>query len=182
MNLSENKAVALIALVGVIISAVISYVVSSHQASISISNLETELKSKYNVKLYEKRIEKYPELYEIVSSLGKDIRKIELTHNILKERLLEIDEWDSKNAILLSPSSIELILEMRNILDGYTNFDPNYEPTKQVGRAAREIIFESALRLEEAIKKELGVYDVSGYHNPTLQKNYPKSWEYVQEK
>ena len=182
MNLSDNKTVALIALGGVIFSAAISYIVSNHQASVSISNLETELESKYNVKLYEKRLEKYPELYEIVSHLGKDIRRIELPYSVLKDRLLELDEWDSKNAILLSQSSIELILEMRNILDGYTNFDQNYQPSKQVGREAREKIFKSALRLEEAIKKEIGIYNVKGYHNPILQKDYPKSWEQVQEK
>jgi hypothetical protein len=181
-RLTEKTFIAFIALSGVIFSAIVSYFVSTHQANVSVQNFHKELENRYNQKLYEKRLSEYPRLYEIVSNLGKDIRKIQLKHKILKERLTEIDEWDSQNAILLSPTGISLILELRDILDGYTNFDPDYDPNKQVGVAARESIFTAALSLEEALKIEIGVYDAKGYHNPPLPKNYPTSWEHVKEK
>ena len=181
MKLSEKTTIALIAFSGVVFFAFVSFFISTYQAKVSVGNLQKELENRYNEKLYEKRLMEYPKLYEIVSSLGKDIRKIELPHQILKKRLIEIDNWDSQNAILLSPSGIELILELRNLLDGYTNFDPNYDPNKQVGRKAREKIFLAALNLEEALKKEIGVYDAKSYHNPPLPENYPQSWELIKE-
>jgi len=180
-KLTEKSFIALIALSGVIFSAILSYFVSTHQANISVQNFHKELENRYNQKLYEKRLTEYPKLYAIVSNLGKDIRKIDLKHITLKDRLIEIDQWDSLNAILLSPTGISLILELRDILDAYTNFDPDYDPNKQVGVSARERIFTAALNLEEALKIEIGVYDAKGYHNPPLPKNYPQSWEHVKE-
>lgn len=177
--MTEKVIVALIALTGVLISGLLSFYISSNQVKTTVKNLKIELKSKYNEKLYAKRLDNYPKLYKSISDLGKDLRKVELIFSVLKNRLEEIEKWDSENAILLSPSSTALILDLRNILDSYTNFDPKYNGEKQVGRIARENIFESALNLEQAIKKEIGVYDIEGYHNPSLPKSYPHSWKYL---
>jgi len=179
--MSEKTTVALIALSGVVFSGLLSFFVSQHQADLSVHNLSVELESKYNEKLYESRLDAYPKLYETVSNLGKDIRKISLPRSVLAERLQEIDLWDSQYAILLSPSSLELILNLRNILDGYTNFDPHYDSKEQVGRKNREVIFEASLRLEQALKKEIGVYDAKSYHQPNLSEAYPHSWKYISE-
>lgn len=179
MQLSDTTIVALIALSGVVLSAFVSYLVSSRQADLAVNNLKTELESRYNQKLYEKRLDAYPYLYKILSDLGKDLRKIELPHSKLKDRLEEIDKWDSSYAILLSSAGIAVILDLRNILDSYTNFDPNYVPEAQVSRKSRKNIFNSALRLEQQLKKEIGVYDSEGYHNPPLENQYPHSWKYL---
>jgi hypothetical protein len=39
----------------------------------------------------------------------------------------------------------------------------------------------SALRLEQTIKKEIGVYDATGYFNPPAALDYPHSWEYLED-
>ncbi len=182
MKISENITVALIAVIGVLISGVLSFFVSTYQSEVAIESLSAEIESKYNEKLYEKRLNTYPDLYRILSDLGKDLRKVELTNATLVKRLEEINEWDSKFAILLSPSSIALILDLRNVLDENTNFVPNFDPDKQVGRAVREAVFEAVLRIEQTIKKEIGVYDAEGYHNPKNADRYPYSWKYLQEK
>ncbi|WP_054029603.1 cell division protein FtsQ [Desulfatitalea tepidiphila] len=180
MKFSETTTVALIALSGVLVSAFVSYIVSSNQADLTVNNLKVELESRFNQKLYEKRLEAYPSLYKVLSDLGKDLRAIDLPYSKLKNRLNEIDKWDSSNAILLSHSGIVNILELRNILDENTNWNPKYEPDAQVNKDLRQSIFDATLKLEEQLKEEIGIYDAEGYHNPPLSTMYPHSWKYIE--
>ncbi len=48
MEFSDTTIVAFIALSGVLISAFVSYFVSSRQADLSVNNLKVELESRYN--------------------------------------------------------------------------------------------------------------------------------------
>lgn len=95
--MSNEIVPALIALIGVGGSAAISYAVSSRQSSIELQKLRTSLQTELGSKLYEKRLEVYPELYAQLSTLAKLIEFGKVTSKDLKEIFATIQEWDTKN-------------------------------------------------------------------------------------
>jgi hypothetical protein len=64
----------LITLIGVIISVSVSYLINAIQTKQQIANLRLELEHRYTSKLYEKRLEAYPKLYQVTNELGRAIR------------------------------------------------------------------------------------------------------------
>jgi len=179
MQITVKTTVTLIVLSGIIASAFISYIVSSRQAESAVNKLAVEFETRYNQKLYEKRLDAYPSLSKALNDLGRDLRQVDLTYSRLKSSLEEIDRWDGSYAILLNTSAAANILELQNILDGYSIFDPDYVPNAQVDRESREAIFNAALRLEKQLKKDIGIYDTEGYYDLPLQTLYPPGWKYL---
>lgn len=151
MKLPDNVIVALIALSGVLLSGLVSFVVSSVQSNAAASNLRLEVEQRYNQKLFEKRLDTYPGLYRATSDLGKDLELPDLHYKTFLKSRERIDQWDSQNAVLVSPSVIELLLHLRNTL---SEMALGRDQKALVTRADRELVFKTALRLEEAIRNE----------------------------
>lgn len=166
--------VGLIALLGVFVSAVVSAGVAIVQTRRSEKNLRIELEKKFNEHLYKKRIEVYPELYFAISELGKYIRKPEMKYSEANLTLNRIEEWDSKFAIFVSPMIINLLLKMRNNIVRTETNDPN----SIISDYDREEMFKNALRLEQALKNEIGVYSLDGYHQEDVNNLRLHSWKY----
>lgn len=179
MKIPDNVVVALIALSGVLISGLVSFVVSSVQSNASAANLRLEVEQRYNQKLYEKRLEAYPLLYRATSDLGKNLELADLRYKRFTKSRERIDQWDSQHAVLVSPSVIALLLELRNTL---TDMALAREQDALVSSADRKLVFGAALKLEQAIRNEIGVYAVGGFHNALIQEQYPHSWKYLQGK
>ena len=55
---------ASIALIGVIVSVLISFFTSRRQANIEVEKLRTEIHQDFSLRLFEKRLEHYPDLYQ----------------------------------------------------------------------------------------------------------------------
>ena len=179
MKLPDNIVVALIALSGVLMSGLVSFVVSSLQSNTTASNLRVEVEQRYNQKLFEKRLETYPLLYRATSDLGKDLELPDLRYKVFLKSRERIDQWDSQNAVLVSPSVIALLLQLSNTL---TDMALGRDQEALVTRGDRELVFEAALRLEQAIRNEIGVYAIHGFHNAPIQEQYPHSWKYLPSK
>jgi hypothetical protein len=168
---------ALIAVLGVLASAFVSIRVSRAQSEIVRRNLLLEFHHKFNDRLYEKRIEVYPALYLALSKLGKRFRANDLSRGDFGAALREIEEWDSNNAIYVSPSIVALLLNIRNKLAHALRFAEN-----PVGVSERDSIFDAALRLEQALREEIGVYSVVSFHNAALYEGPLHSWRSPQRK
>ena len=179
MKLPDNIVVALIAFSGVLMSGLVSFIVSSVQSNTSAANLRLEVEQRYNQKLYEKRLEAYPLLYRVTSNLGKDLELLDLRYKLVAKSRERVDQWDTQYAVLVSPAVIALLLQLRNTL---TDMALAREQDAPVSRADRELVFIAALRLEQAIRNEIGVYAVGGFHNAPIQDQYPHSWKYLPSK
>ena len=116
MKLPDNIIVALIALSGVLMSGLVSFLVSSVQSNTAAANLRVEVEQRYNQKLYEKRLEAYPLLYGATSALGKDLEVPDLRYKLFAKSRERIDRWDTQYAVLVSPAVIALLLQLRNTL------------------------------------------------------------------
>jgi hypothetical protein len=103
-----------------------------------------------------------------------DLRYKELLR--LRER---INHWDSEDAVLVSPTVIALLLQLRNTL---TDMALGRKQDALMTRADRKLVFDAALRLEQAIRNEIGVYTVGGFHNAPINEEQPHSWKYLPSK
>jgi hypothetical protein len=154
--------VSLISLAGVIVSLLISYLVSNRQAKIQIESLRYQLAQSYTEKLYLKRLEVYPVLYEIISSFAKRIRHEAISQKELRAFAEKINEWDSKHALLTSAFTVQQLITLRKALrslevSGEERFSKD---------TLYKTVFPLILDLELAMKTELGVFASDGYHSP----------------
>lgn len=151
---------ATISTIGAVVSAIFSFVVSW-----SIANsTRLQLQQRFNEQLYRRRLECYPGLYEALGAIGKRLRMADLKVGEFVSGLRAIEDWDNKYAVYVSASVVDLLLNVRNTLASFDSRAGSEFPTDQ----DRQRVFDALLRLEQALKYELGVYSIRDYHNPRL--------------
>jgi hypothetical protein len=154
--------VSLISLGGVVVSLLISYLVSGRQIKAQIESLRYQMAQNYTEKLYLKRLEVYPALYEVISSFAKRIRREALSHREIKAFGEKIDEWDNKHALLASAFTVQQLIALRKALRTLEG-SKDEKISKDV---LYQTLFPLILELELAMKTELGVFASDGYHSP----------------
>lgn len=173
-EIPKEVVVGLVAFVGVFISTAASVLISRWQAARALETHTAELEFKYNSALFERRITIYPDLYFALSELGKAYSYDTMSQPDVALALKRIDEWDSRNAIFVSPAVVELLLGIRGELCRHSQCDPSTVYTHDV----RKQIFEGALRLEQALRNEIGVYAAKGFHGAPISKAPLHSFRY----
>ena len=150
--MSEEYFSALVAIIGVITSAIISYYVSKKNTQIEYE----KLRKQFIQKLFDKRIEVYPSLYYILSSFQKLIKSGNANKENFDSFFNAYQDWDSKFAIFMSPATVvELYM-----LYAYAR-DEGWKEDEALTELLPRMI-----RVEHALKTELGIFDTSEYHNP----------------
>jgi hypothetical protein len=168
---------ALIAVVGVFGSALVSYFISGKQALIETQKLRTELQAALGGKLYEKRLETYPHLYAHISRLGKSIKGGTVTRTAIEQCFEAFQEWDSEHAILFGAGTGKLAYRL----------DKTLRETAAMADEELAITFASEAnlksfrrRLEEfelALKYELGTYH---FESPTSLREAEQFSSYIE--
>ena len=147
---------ALIALVGVAGSAGISYIVSFRQSSIELQKLRTELQTQLGSKLYEKRLEVYPELYVQLSTLVKIIEFGHITNKNLQDVFSRIQEWDTSNSIFFSSQTGYVCYRFRLMLADLVEQTDESLQQRFCNYAEKKELKDKIHELELALKHELG--------------------------
>ena len=107
---------ALIALGGVILSVIISYLTSQRQIKIEVEKHRAELRKVFGGKLYDRRFEVYPEVYSYLSKFIKVIRCGKINTEAVSELFNQLQEWDSKNSIVFSAYTGHVCASIRYLL------------------------------------------------------------------
>lgn len=166
---------ALIAFAGVFLSLVISYVTSTRQANIETGKLRTEIEQKFGYKLFEKRLEVYPELYRYLSDFIKEIQFGKVDHSALERFFSQFLEWDSRYSIFFSGSTGEIVYKFRlQIAELMTKTNNELEELYSTSNSLRELRH-SVQELELCLKNELGIY---AFESPTEVKNFKRFRSY----
>ncbi|MFZ4729197.1 MAG: hypothetical protein ACOYMQ_11120 [Pseudanabaena sp.] len=167
-------------LISSLIAALVSFFVTTYQT-------RNQVTQSFSIKLFEKRIDAYKELYRILSKFIKDIefkKLADLNEPDLRGKLLkyleEIEEWDSYNAIYMSDTPwIEGNEEFTTIAIAYNLRRNMYAllETSDVNRLKEacnssrglesEVLIDKIAALETALKREIGVYEIPLY--PTMR-------------
>lgn len=113
--------VAIIALIGVMFSALVSYLVSHQETSTAMRQVREERIQEIGVTVLEKRIELYPELYGYLSTFFKTMKFGTLSPKAVKNLFSQLDKWSQQNAIFYSEStdyiSYQLYKELARLKD-----------------------------------------------------------------
>jgi hypothetical protein len=161
--MSTEILVSLIALAGVIVSVIISYIASQRQIRTEINNSRLQIKHAYATKLFENRFSTYPQLFEITSSFVAKIRYSTIKKSDLNDFLEKIHNWDSRNSIFLSAMTTKRLFRVIRL--AHQLQDSNDDVLEKGGLIERFIPLLAELEL--SLKTELGVFSQVDFHNPT---------------
>jgi len=152
--MNTELVVALISLVGVIISVTLSCIISNKINLLKIHN-------EFSRKLYSKRLIAYLEIYELISGFVKIIKRKVISYDELIDFYDKYSTKDSKFGLLFSYtvySSSRLIEEIEEII---SNKKTNYT----ISNDLKENILKRLGVVELSMKFELGVFT---YTNPAI--------------
>ena len=183
-----NLVSALIALTGIVLSALTSFYISTRQSKIEIRKLRDEYSHRYAGRVFEKRLEAYPKIVEPLVvffqkvnlfKIKRDKRyqtKVEDIRNLLQVLL----DWDAQNAILYS-------VELQNLMhDTHRNL---YKIINRPNDELRDLVTDDAFLIELrnelfklflALKNDLGIYSfespavITGFKSPNTVKDLSK--------
>jgi hypothetical protein len=142
---------ALAALVGVAISALISWALSKRE----IKKMRLELKRAYESRLIEERLKRYPGFFALLSQFIKDIEFGSVSRETVESLLAAANEWDSQNAIFLSDSAANNCYGYRHDLD---------DVIKSTSPFSNDLLDELRAKtrdVEYALRSDIGIYGIS---------------------
>jgi hypothetical protein len=159
--MSDNIIVSFIALSGILISALISFLVSRRQIDLQAQN---QLHN-YSAILFQKRLEAYPRLHSILSAFAKAAKNKSLTKEIMSQTIKDLDDWDSNNTLLLGQSVVVQLAKFEGALKGWSEL-----PHKELESSdfIKEIV-KRVIAIEHALKLELGVFSLTEFQNVSLK-------------
>jgi hypothetical protein len=147
---------ALIALLGVMLSIAISLLTSRVVSKNETRKFILEARKAYDSKLLETRLSVYPNLYLIISKFVKHIRHEPVSGDDINSFLREIDEWDSRNTILLSARTGHMCGRLRETLEAWLRDGVARRPDIST---LQDLIQKIGV-LELALKSDLGIFGV----------------------
>lgn len=137
--------VALIALVGVVVSVLGAFWTTSRQLKHEQAKVREQYQHQYLGKLYDRRLATYPALYQTLSGLAKCLR-VGASAEDLAAAEREIRCWDNEHAIFVSDSTASLLIKLRSELRDRSTEGDEAELLDMIGG------------VEKALKRELGVF------------------------
>lgn len=155
---------ASIALIGVIISVLISFFTSRRQANIEVEKLCTEIHQDFSLRLFEKRLEHYPDLYQYLSEFKKVIQYEEVTQERMVGFFKKKQEWDSRHSILFGSDTGKLLYHFRKEIFDLTRRSNQDIQAYFNDLETRHLFIQKMAQLELSLKSELGIYS---YNSPT---------------
>ncbi|UBF28491.1 hypothetical protein K9N68_11795 [Kovacikia minuta CCNUW1] len=119
MGLITGILSALIAAVVSLVVALISYISNRNALKSQREKLDRELQRSMTTKLYDKRLEIYPEAIQITEGLRKsrmEIQGKDISEAYFREIVVKLDEWHNTKAfLLLSEDSVQAFYALRRV-------------------------------------------------------------------
>lgn len=161
---------AIVALLGVITSVSASLLITFLSTRSEMRKIKSTLKNQYASSLLEKRISVYTDCYYILSHFIKHARcyikaHSPLTYADVNDFNIALSEWDSRNALFLSPRSTLFIHSLRKEVQKIlNNASSDADSACKIVENLEELL-QSINKLEKALKNDIGVYDVERHED-----------------
>lgn len=154
--------IALFGLIGVLVSALVALLVSRTQVRSELTRTRIESQTQFLGKLYDRRLEVYPRLYEALGVLGGRILGGAASVDDVTQTWNIIREWDKQNALFLSAYSTKTMISLRRLLIRFSSLSPgDFSKTKQ-----KKELLPALIDMQMVLKTELGVLHADGFHSP----------------
>ncbi len=149
---------AIIALVGVALSTAISFFLGRRQAAVEIDKLRIDLQSSLGGKLYERRLQVYPELYEQLSGLIKELEANRVSRSTLEAASARIAAWDTRFSIFFGSVAGSTCHALRKRLIELVEQTDEHVAAQMSDENERQRLRREIQEMELALKHELGTY------------------------
>jgi hypothetical protein len=153
--MEKEVVAAWVAVVGVVISGVVSWLVARLTARTELRKQQLQLFQSYAEGLQARRLSTYPEAYGLISDSLKQLQRGTLTHEHLSNMLTRFQSWDSVHSLLLSNETAEVIFDAQWYVHNLLARGP-----AALTPEARHEIGSKFERMELALKEDIGVFAV----------------------
>ena len=178
MSQMNEIVVALIALAGVIISVILSFIISQYQNKIALKKIHSE----FSGKLYSKRLEIYLETYELISKFSRmvDSEIVEgkqISYEELQDFFNKYLIQDSKSGLLFNSYTVKASYNLRKAMKKILT---SHKTGDTFSKNRMYMFLRFIAQVELSLKHELGVF---GYESPSMMENceltktYSELWE-----
>ena len=154
---------AIVAFGGVIVSVCVSLIITIYTTRSEIRKLRASLRNQYASTLMEKRLSMYGDVYYLLSNIAKRIRRYlepdrPISYKDISEFNKSLSEWDSRNALLLSPKSVDVMHTFRRHLRELLN--KGEEEFIANSPDVLDALISGISKLEAALRNDVGIYHV----------------------
>ncbi len=164
--MNPQMQVATVSFMGVVLSALIAFLVSRRQTAVEIEKVRLQNQVTFRSKVFETRLKVYPALHAILGDLGGKILSSGATLADVQTTWDEIRCWDRENSLFLSPIAVTKLIGLRKTITGLLKLQPEqFSRTKQ-----RKELLPALIEMQMCLKTELGIIDADSFHNPTRLK------------
>jgi hypothetical protein len=160
MSGSPQALAAITALVGVLISALVSWIVSRRKSDLDFRIARLGIQSHYADQLCKKRLERYPVLYEAVQRLPQAIQARSASFNLLREVHEEVGVWFSKHSIFLGVRATDILYRYERFLRQLVAKGEAAFINRLNSAESRRALIRRSWEACIALKNDLGVFEV----------------------
>lgn len=154
--MSDQSIQIIIPIVTVIISVVTSVIVTALRNKAELNKIKEESIQKFAKSLFDRRVEIYPELYNLFSAYGKTIRYKQQSIENLSKFKETFEQWDSKYSIFFTRPTRRLSAKFQVYLKVLLSTYSNISIQDEEWNAMLEII----VAFENFLRAEIGVLDI----------------------
>jgi hypothetical protein len=158
--MADSTITALIALSGVFASVGASLFVSLRQSKIEIQKLRDEYLHRYAGRLFEKRLEVYPELLSPFVDVIHKINLKQISSKEVKELFPVLSEWDTKYAVLVGAQPQQTIHRLYLMLADLSQMSDSDLQSMLDDQESLRRIKQRFLELFLSLKNDLGIYSL----------------------
>ncbi len=160
----------IIAIISGLITLLASFFVAMYQSRAEIRKMTKQLEEKYTTSLFDKRLEAYPPLFKILSQLSNVIEHSTQSKDQLTDFQGQLDNWLSSYAILLTPSTAQILWSYHGyLIDLHEQYRDEPMPEEQWIE-----IRNVHVTIGKFLRAELGVFDTKPAGTPELEKPHVK--------
>jgi hypothetical protein len=162
---SPSIVAAGIALIGVIASVIASLTATLLSTRSELRKIKTTLRNQYASMLLERRLNSYSECYYVLSTFIKRARGFMMVDNPLTYSDVQafsdrISDWDSRNALLLSPQSMKRIFDLRRELKDCLDKYPADQLPSALDYSELDKLALRSRGLEKGLRNDIAIYEV----------------------
>jgi hypothetical protein len=151
--MSDTVIASIISIVGVLISVIVSVIITRTQYKVELEKIKKHLEQEYLKSLFDKRVETYPQLYNLLAGYGKIIQyNKQNTKSLIKLRD-ELDNWNNQHSIFFSRATAKLSSRFRAYLHSILSKGTNSE----IQQEDWDLIHNIMERFGMSLKSEIGV-------------------------
>jgi len=151
-------AAALIAMVGVALSVLVSYLTSRQQSRLEAQKLREEANRIFGGRLYDRRIEVYPTLFKHLSNFIKLLYWGNVDQSAVRGLFERLQEWDSSYSIYMTTRTHLVFRDVRHAVGDLCSASGSELRETFCSDDAKMRFKERLQEVELALKHELGIH------------------------